>query len=465
MKYHILLIIIFYTTFVHAQSVTFTTEQLKSDINYLQHQLELKHAGLYTYTDMKTLFHVFDSLENNIPGPMTDLEFYAYVSPVLSVIKDGHTMIFPNTETINYHNANSLFFPFRILNDGEKMFVELNYSTTDLIPNGSQILSINGMNSSELLNRLLSTMMRDGNNPSYPIWILNWWFNEYYSYVFGHPETFNIEFIDPDGKQEMKTIKALPKEEIFANRESRYPNRQFSRTYDQKPGTAVTLTMDTKNSTAIIKIKDWDLKILKNTYHQKLVKEIDKCFDTIFKNNIQNLIIDIRDNQGGHMVNSIHVLSYLLDTSFNMIDNFYKVDQAYSSIDAVRNKKVNGEKSYNNKVRKQVFSGNVYVLINGGSFSNSGLFVSTLKRHNRATFVGEETGGSIYSLNSSIKTILLPETKLRIEIPIKRSSINEQEKNTGHGLIPDYIVHPTIQDLVAGRDVILEKALMLIQNN
>lgn len=464
MKYFFLIYIYCNSLILQAQSATFTTEQIKSDINYLQHQLELKHAGLYTYTDMKTIFHVFDSLQNNIPGPMTDLEFYAYVSPVLSVIKDGHTMIFPNTETINYHNANSLFFPFRILNDGEKMFVELNYSTTDLIPNGSQIVTINGMNSIDLLDRLLSTMMRDGNNPSYPIWILNWWFNEYYSYVFGHPETLNIEYISPDGKQEVTTIKALPKEEIFANRESRYPNRQFSRTYGQKPGTAVTLTMDTKNSTAILKIKDWDLKILKNTYHQKLVKEIDKCFDTIFKNNIQNLIIDIRDNQGGNMVNSIHVLSYLLDTTFNMVDNFYKVDQAYSSIDDVRNKKVNGEKSYNKKVRKQVFLGKVYVLINGGCFSNSGLFASTLKRHNRAIFVGEESGGSIYSLNGLVKTIILPETKLRVELPTLRFSINEEDKNTGHGLIPDYSIHPTIQDLVEGRDVILEKALALIKN-
>ncbi|MFZ1635467.1 MAG: hypothetical protein WAT43_16390, partial [Chitinophagales bacterium] len=153
MKYFFLIYIYCNSLILQAQSPTFTTEQIKSDINYLQHQLELKHAGLYTYTDMKTIFHVFDSLQNNIPGPMTDLEFYAYVSPVLSVIKDGHTMIFPNTETINYHNTNSLFFPFRILNDGEKMFVELNYSATDLIPNGSQILSINGINSKELLDR------------------------------------------------------------------------------------------------------------------------------------------------------------------------------------------------------------------------------------------------------------------------------------------------------------------------
>lgn len=164
------------------------------------------------------------------------------------------------------------------------------------------------------------------------------------------------------------------------------------------------------------------------------------------------------------MVNSIHVLSYLLDTTFNMVDNFYKVDQAYSSIDDVRNKKVNGEKSYNKKVRKQVFSGKVYVLINGGCFSNSGLFASTLKRHNRAIFVGEESGGSIYSLNGLVKTIILPETKLRVELPTLRFSINEEDKNTGHGLIPDYSIHPTIQDLVEGRDVILEKALALIKN-
>jgi hypothetical protein len=78
------------------------------------------------------------------------------------------------------------------------------------------------------------------------------------------------------------------------------PTVSFTRTYDQKPGTAVVFTLDTIHSIAIMKIKDWDEAILKKHLSSKnSEKTIDSCFDSIFLFNIQHLIIDIRDNQGG----------------------------------------------------------------------------------------------------------------------------------------------------------------------
>ena len=460
-----ILVVFFSTLFVSINAQNYTRAELIIDINFLQTQLFEKHSGLDTYTSLEEINNTLNQMKATLPDSMSAIQFYGHISPILSAIKDGHTMLLPPSVYLEKSNTDSLFLPFRIFNSGDELFVELNYLPEDKIPNGSEIISINGFSAATILNTMLNGMMRDGNNDGYARWALNWWFMEYFSYYYNHPSSFEIQYINANGSIQQTIINASSKEEIFENRTKRYPNRSFTRTYDQKPGTAVVFTLDTIHSIAIIKIKDWDEDILKNTYHQKIRKTIDSCFDSIFLCNIQHLIIDIRDNQGGNMINSKHVLSYLLDTTFNLVDNYYKVSNPALDAGNSRYKKTSGEKSKFNKIRKTIFTGKVYVLTNGGSFSNSGLFASTLKRNNRALFIGEETGGSIYSLNANTKSLTLPNTQIQFELTTKRFAINESIPNAGRGLIPDYVVHPTITDLVEGRDVILEKVLDVIQGN
>jgi hypothetical protein len=453
------------TLFVSINAQNYTRAELTTDINFLQTQLFEKHSGLDTYASLEEINITLNQMKATLPDSMSAIQFYGHISPILSTIKDGHTMLLPPSVYLEKSNTDSLFLPLRMFNSGDKLYVELNYLPEDKIPNGSEIISINGVPAAVILNTMLNGMMRDGHNDAYARWALNWWFAEYFSYWYDHPAKYQIQFINPEGVLQNVIIDGATKEAYNEYRAKRYPNRSFTRTYDHKPGTAVVFTLDTINSIAIMKIKDWDEAVLKNTYHQKLRKTIDSCFDSIFLFHIQHLVIDIRDNQGGSLVNSKHVLSYLLNTSFDLVDNYYKVSNPALDAGNSRYKKTSGENSKSNKIRKEIYTGKVYVLTNGGSFSNSGLFASTLIRNNRALFIGEETGGSIYSLNANTKSLTLPNTQIQFELTTKRFAINESIPNAGRGLIPDYVVHPTITNLVEGRDVILEKALDVIQGN
>jgi hypothetical protein len=453
------------TLFVSINAQNYTRAELTTDINFLQTQLFEKHSGLDTYASLEEINITLNQMKATLPDSMSAIQFYGHISPILSTIKDGHTMLLPPSVYLEKSNTDSLFLPLRMFNSGDKLYVELNYLPEDKIPNGSEIISINGVPAAVILNTMLNGMMRDGHNDAYARWALNWWFAEYFSYWYDHPAKYQIQFINPEGVLQNVIIDGATKEAYNEYRAKRYPNRSFTRTYDHKPGTAVVFTLDTIHSIAIMKIKDWDEAVLKNTYHQKLRKTIDSCFDSIFLFHIQHLVIDIRDNQGGSLVNSKHVLSYLLNTSFDLVDNYYKVSNPALDAGNSRYKKTSGENSKSNKIRKEIYTGKVYVLTNGGSFSNSGLFASTLIRNNRALFIGEETGGSIYSLNANTKSLTLPNTQIQFELTTKRFAINESIPNAGRGLIPDYVVHPTITNLVEGRDVILEKALDVIQGN
>ena len=460
-----ILVVFLNIIFLSINAQNYTRAELTTDINFLQTQLFEKHSGLDTYASLEEINITLNQMKATLPDSMSAIQFYGHISPILSTIKDGHTMLLPPSVYLEKSNTDSLFLPLRMFNSGDKLYVELNYLPEDKIPNGSEIISINGVPAAVILNTMLNGMMRDGHNDAYARWALNWWFAEYFSYWYDHPAKYQIQFINPEGVLQNVIIDGATKEAYNEYRAKRYPNRSFTRTYDHKPGTAVVFTLDTIHSIAIMKIKDWDEAVLKNTYHQKLRKTIDSCFDSIFLFHIQHLVIDIRDNQGGSLVNSKHVLSYLLNTSFDLVDNYYKVSNPALDAGNSRYKKTSGENSKSNKIRKEIYTGKVYVLTNGGSFSNSGLFASTLKRNNRALFIGEETGGSIYSLNANTKSLTLPNTQIQFELTTKRFAINESIPNAGRGLIPDYVVHPTITNLVEGRDVILEKALDVIQGN
>jgi hypothetical protein len=112
-----------------------------------------------------------------------------------------------------------------------------------------------------------------------------------------------------------------------------------------------------------------------------------------------------------------------------------------------------------------LFSGKVFLLINGGSFSNSGIISSVLETNNRAIIIGDEAGGSKTVLTSSfsVKTATtLPNTKIVCDKPDYRTVIRDLELNDGHGVFPTHQVIPTIDDIITNKDVVLEKAILLI---
>ena len=113
----------------------------------------------------------------------------------------------------------------------------------------------------------------------------------------------------------------------------------------------------------------------------------------------------------------------------------------------------------------KTFSGKLFVLINGGSFSNSGIFCSVLKEHKRAYFIGEETGGSEFVICGAARSLSLPNTGIQALLPQLQFQIKAYEKDSLHGVKPDLTIVPEIEDLIEGRDVVLEQSIQMISAN
>lgn len=65
------------------------------------------------------------------------------------------------------------------------------------------------------------------------------------------------------------------------------------------------------------------------------------------------------------------------------------------------------------------YSGNVYILISGLTFSGGSEFAALAKNHTNAFFIGEETGGGYYGNTSGrFLNFTLPETKTTGRLPL-----------------------------------------------
>lgn len=449
---------------IQAQERTFTRPQLQADLAHLQAALKRYQPNLYLYTAESDYERFFDSLNRQLPENMDDLAFYAYLTPLCSKIKDGHTLFYPNANTTAYHNAHSKFFPFKTYWNGSKMYVELNFSATDVIENGAEILRINGVPAEQVMRFCIDRMMRDGHNENYPIWVLNNWFNEYYSYFYGHPDTFDIQYRDRAGQEQTRTVKALDKTAIWDNRKARYPNRVFTRSFDVKKGDGITLKIDTATKTAILTIKDFDKGILKKAYGQSFKKTIKGYMAQTKQSGATTLILDLRNNQGGDLEHGKYLLSYLLREPFTIIDSYAKVAHPEQSIEAERNKAAKGAALGTVQPKADAFKGTLYLLVNGGSFSNSGIVSSAIQHYKRGTILGEETGGNRCVLSAAEKTVTLPNTGIKIYVPKLQFNIREKAQNNGHGVVPDVSIKPNIRQLIAGKDEVLGYVLGLRGN-
>ena len=438
-----------FASFTSGQTL-FTVDQLKADLSFYKSKLEQYHPGLYLYSSKAGIDSYFDSLSALITQPLDNLGFYKIITLTSAKIRDGHTLVLPGSETTAYHNKNSRFLPLQVGVYKNGLFVKMNCGATVSIPDGSRIVRINGQTSDEIIQQLTDRQVRDGNNSSYACWILDNYFREYYSYHFGHPDNFTIEYESENGIKKT-SISGLSKDSLFYYRSQRYPNFRF----DKKPGEGITLKLDTAKHYALLKIRDFHNDVLRKTYHQPFNETISGYFSEILNSKVDNLVLDLRDNQGGDIENGVYLLSWLLNKPF-------KVVTGYNCVESQQLVSCKGPSSGSHNPKETPFSGKLYVLVNGGSFSNSGIVASCLRVNQRAVFIGTETGGNPNVLTGFPKDFDLPNTKIKVEIPSKQFVMTSVSGNDGRGLVPEYIVEENVSGYINNRDMVMEFAFKMI---
>ena len=101
--------------------------------------------------------------------------------------------------------------------------------------------------------------------------------------------------------------------------------------------------------------------------------------------------------------------------------------------------------------------------MNGSGFSTTGHFTSLLKYHKIGKFVGSETGAT-YTCTGNVMYPILKNTKLFVGTArVNRYSTAVSNMDRTRGVLPDYEVVKSQQDIIENKDAVFEYAISLIK--
>ena len=432
------------TSFAQANSIS--RDNFRAELILLKGQLENFHPNLYVYHTPQELDQTIDSITSSLDSEIDIWEAYHHVSFLAAYIQDGHSHAYPGDKIFQQFYGEGPLFPLDLFYDGKKLNVIADYSEENLIPPGSEIITINAIAVDDLYDFMVNRLPRDGSNMQYPRHLFYKFFSAFYSFFFGYQNSYEIKYIHTNQKVKTVKIKALPRKEIRERKEEQG--------HIEKK--AIKLKIDEENQMAILKISTFDNDLLKNDFQQGFKKEIRSALRIVKKNKIEKLVIDLRDNQGGELGNGAFLLNQISKKKIKLIHSLQgmKIDELRSK--RVMKKKINIE-GFTIIPFAKSYEGTIYLLTNGGSFSCSAIVANAFKKNHLGLIIGEMTGGSS-SINcgSPNETITLPYSKIIYTIPTTRFKLNEKVSREAQGVIPDIEIKENYKMYIGGEDVFLE---------
>jgi hypothetical protein len=450
--------------------------KLRADFRIARQALEEGHSGIYRYTSKVELDRLFDQAEKSLTKPMSMLEFYRVLAPVVAAIKCGHTGVYLPKDYLETYTAKNGILPLQVRVLAGKAYVWRDLSGAPASLAGKEIRTINGVPGSKIVEKMLAATSGDGDIQTNRMWRLGrWTFSSELLALVGLPGPYDLCLWDAKDKREITVhLEGANTTRLEETARAKFPQ-------DQGPKTAADFTFLDEGMIAVMKIRGFGGFV--DDQHKKTLREFYQgSFEAMNRKGTKMLVLDLRNNGGGEDELGKLLLSYLLDKPFKYYDDLvinaleFPTLQKYANFPIVPEEKV--ERMPDGKYRarehthanlglqqpsKPAFQGKVLILINGGCFSTTAEFLSVAHYHKRATFIGEESGGGYYGNTSGpVPGLTLPNTKLVVYVPLVTYYLAVTGyKAAGHGVVPDHPIRYTIEELLEGTDKELALALKL----
>ena len=461
-------VLLFYSSFARSQvPPVLTPEQLQADFTRFRTALQEAHPAPYRYTPKGTFDSLLAATQARLNRPMSQQEFYVAMVPLLVALRDGHIKWIVAGQDQHYPFHSDTLFPLKLYFLQDKAWVVGSYGA-ETVPTGAEVRAINGRSMATIIEKLLAYITyADGATINGKYEDLNHFFSGYYATFFGAPANFDITYrtahTDTTVRMASVTLETIKK---------------YEGTLPAVPQNA-RLTFEDSTKVARLTISRFWTEKDEPSYKKFLAQ----AFQEIKARNCNSLILDLRDNEGGEEKYGIKLYQYLAQHPFRYYDRIGVRQKKALSFPAYTPKlyrllrglvvKKRGEGYVFTAQRglktlkpaRHAFAGKLYVLINGGSFSVSTEFAARVHADRRGTFIGQETSGAYEGNNSGIFAITqLPHSKIDLGVPLFGFHMANLpvDLQKGQGIRPDYVVIPTIEDVIAGNDPALQVVRQLI---
>ena len=455
-------------------------KKLHRDMDYFLKMVEEVHIHPFLITSEEHFYNEFNKVKSGITEPLTRKEFYQRIAPLAGMIKASHTKIkFPREIMKDYKKNEGKFMPLDVkIENDKKVYVGYDYSQNN-IPTGTEILAINGIETVDIVNKLLqyeagsaefSNIKRIQNSVPEKLWQI---------YDFEGPfhiktpkNNYTIDGMTPSKINEIKKTKKAKKTNSWGGDNLTYK--------EIKPGVGL-LTIKQFYKFKVPEFKD----------------TIKGCFKQIQQDNITSLIIDVRGNQGGPDQCGEELCQYISDKPFCIFSKFLrKKSRQYN-----RYYRKNTFKPWTlgllnirtsllfDDFSKMVFGsyvkipfgsvdtivmpltqprdepfrfkGNVYVLIDQYCYSGTMALLAPVKDYKIGTLVGMESGESPGGYGEAYE-FDLPNSHLYSRVSTTFSVRPNGDPDVTRGVIPDFEVKQTLEDTKNNEDTVLKYTLDLI---
>lgn len=454
---------------------SYTPKQIKADMAFLKERFEKMHPGMHYYSEAAAYDSVYQQLYNGIQGNMTYNEVFRYISPLVTMVQDGHTSYkFKDKK----YGKKPGFLPFFISEIDDRYYLSYNASADTNLVRGTELLKINDEPMPQIIQNLQGVYGTDNGNPSSKQYYATRIFNFFYYKYYGPSDSVRITYKLPDSTVAQTTfVKSLPRTDI---------NKLIAKRY--KSALRSNFGYEILDSTTHIAKLDITSFSMKGKFldvgQWKFKRMLKKRFAQIEKDNIEHLIIDFRGNGGGFIPNIFRTMKYFAKEPFALMDTVYFKKQAFKKVapfytifpplvtrmlyksydDTYYYRKPKKVKMYK-PVAKNHYDNEAYFLMDGGSYSATTFTMALAYDMGIGTFIGQPPGGANWGSFASIwNDFKLPNSKIVVHMPLfKLTHQLPNKRSKSFVLTPDYEVEQGFEDFMKRKDTVIDFTLDLIR--
>ncbi len=457
------------TSYAFSQS-TFTRDQVLQDAQSLEKLLKKYHPNLYAHRQPSKLNSIWKNVKSKLPNSPSYLDAATLFQQILAAVCDEHTEVLRNNRWTSSSPSVSQYFPFGLVVVGKNLYLD----NSGVGKKNPEVIAINGKSSAAIISFLKSLTSEDA---CQKVDVL---FSHHIDSNFMTPILLS-KFLGFGPQYDVK-LKNSDTEEVTSLSLNAISWRRKSTIGLGKTSAGRSILLERLG----ISIRESEWRHAQKSYEQILVrassdqsiyyvyvpsfgggvrqtKAIDTQIRDIVKAGPNHVIVDLMDNPGGNSPVAQRFLSYFLTTSSRVGSHmraqiaeeisdpdffwFSSETRKIFTQDIKQFRRVRKRKgqyrlgiastSFGNKS----YRGELTVLINPKTDSAATFVATTLKRKMGAKIVGNIGDASMKtSCASAPGAHQLPNTRVRILIPLMCVDRHKGARNRGNLLRPDVLV-------------------------
>lgn len=438
----------------------------------LQEDLDFLHAriasGVPTYglfRPRRDLDALFASIRARLDRPMTPTEFWRVLTPAVTAVGDGHLSLSPSPATF-VTAPHDRMLPLSVRFAGSRLIVRRNLSDAN-IPAGSEILSVNGLRPARVVAACAPYISRSPQIQSRLLEKVARQLSQQCGIATGMRPPYRVAYTTP-GRSEARvaTVDGVTEAEYGSRYQARFPSEK-----DEPP---LELKLLPAQQSALLTIRTFQ-----DSDGFDFKQALTQSFAEVRASGARSLIVDLRNNPGGPDSAGALLFGLLARKPFLYVERremaagfrpiiWNSSDRPLVLMELVIPKRRIAAGGY--LLRDDIdriqspdphaFTGPIYALIDGTSFSTAANVATLIKHERRGLLIGEEAGSGYAEDSGGTFDLTLPNTGLIAVLPVVRYRFQAGPENPPlRGALPDIAVPRAASDVTGDTDSILETAM------